>query len=738
MSFVVLRWGGELRARLWSAPMALLAFAAGLGASPAETEACRIRGNAMLSARVEAVRFRETASVSLRVIEGRLLDTGLRIPKGIGVRARLPNEAAPPVGSTVTMKAKLLPSISLRNRSPHPSPPPSWQQSCRARSMTLEMLSTPIGARPLASLRGQVRADLDRTLPGETAGVARALVLGDGGALPYRRRQTIAAVGLAHLFAVSGLHIALVSGLLVRVLHWLLRGWLRALDPMRIAAALGIPLTLAHAAFAGGSPSAWRAATTAAITWAFVAANRRPSATAVTATAALTLSTLDPATALRPAFLLSIVATAAILSAPLERRSGPWRRLRTASTISARTLVGTAPMVWWWFGGVPVIGWLTNIVVLPLGSLVLIPLAHLYAATLWLPPATTLLRPLLEVTAELLLWICEVLSPLAFARKLPPLTPAQGWTVLVTCLGLMASKRWKLRLAWLICGSLAWGVLEHRVRVTERPIEALRVSFLDVGQGDAALIDLPDGRLVLVDTGQGGWHPAAETVASILRARRRTKIDLVVITHGHPDHAGGLAHLLNEVRIEEIWLNGQRLAEERNGTAKALVALARKRGTRVQLPEAFCGSPIEARGATLEAIWPCPRYDPGFDWNDNSIVLRLRFGQHAFLLAGDLEAEAEHALLRAGIDIEADVLKVGHHGSRTSTTQGFVAAVRPTWAVISAGRANPYGHPHASVLERLRDAGVRVLRTGARGGVTITSKGNQLRVETWRDKRIFP
>ena len=210
--------------------------------------------------------------------------------------------------------------------------------------------------------------------------MARALVLGDGAALPYEQRRTIAAVGLAHLFAVSGLHIALVSGTLVRGLHWLIRGCVVRADSLRIAAAIGTPLTLLHATFAGGSPSAWRAAITAALTWSVVAMGRRSSATAVTAAAALILSAPEPSIALKPAFLLSIVATTAILGTPRVKR-GRWKRVRAASAISARTLIATAPMVWWWFGGVPLVGWLANIIVLPFGSLVVIPLAHLFALT---------------------------------------------------------------------------------------------------------------------------------------------------------------------------------------------------------------------------------------------------------------------------------------------------------------------------------------------------------------------
>jgi competence protein ComEC len=569
---------------------------------------------------------------------------------------------------------------------------------------------------------------MNETLPQEVAGVARALVLGDGGALGYEQRQTIAAVGLAHLFAVSGLHVALVSGTLVRSLHWLVRGLALGFDARRLAAALGIPLTLLHALLAGGSPSAWRAAITAALTWGLVVIGKRPSATAVTAAAALILSAPDPAIALRPAFLLSIVATSAILSAPRVSGSQRWRRLRASATISARTLVATMPLVWWWFGGVPVIGWLTNILVLPFGSLVVIPLAHVFALTPSVPAAAEAVGTALIVAVHVLLSLCDAFAPLAVTRRLPPLDVTQGLLVVLACLLLLIARTWRLRLAILILSSLLWLGADRALVAREQPSGLLRVSFIDVGQGDATLIDFPNGQLALVDTGQGGRHPAARELRGLLAARRRSRIDLVVITHGHPDHYGGLPNLVGEIEIGELWLNGQLLTEEEDGAMASLISSAMARGTRVRFAPELCGRNPLFGGANLEVLWPCPRYDAALDLNDNSIAIRLAFGQRSFLLTGDLERESEGLLLAAGRIRPADVLKVGHHGSRTSTSPPFLLAVRPSLAVISSGAGNRYGHPSPEVVARLRQARARVLRTDLHGGVIITTDGERLEI----------
>jgi len=720
---------GDLRSPFWAVPLGVLAFFAGLGVIQASAPPCRVSGAVFGSAEVELVRHRQAeAMVRLRLLDARTGVRCLRLPSDQRITGRIGIEHAPAVGSLVTFDGEVRPRTTLHNPSPHPSLSPP-RRACWAKWREEEPPEvrevTPWRA-VMHRARGRVRRHLRTVLPDDAAAVARALVLGDGAALGYERRKVIATVGLAHLFAVSGLHIALVSGSLVGILRWLLRGLAVGFDTRRLAAALGIPLTLLHATFAGGSPSALRAAVTAAMTWGLLAAGRRPSAAAITAAAALFLSVPDPAMALRPAFLLSIVATSAILSAPRSTGPAAWRWVRGAATISGRTLVATAPMVWWWFGGVPLIGWLANIVVLPFGSWVVIPLAHGVAASAWAPEWAELPSRALTLAVRLLLDACDALAPLALTRRLPPLDPAQGIIVLVACLLLLVARTWPRRVALVAIAAACWLLAEQALIAREQPRNLVRVSFVDVGQGDAALIDLPDGRLALIDTGQGGRHPAGRELRGLLAARRRTRIDLLVITHGHPDHYGGLRDLLESVELGEIWLSGQLLIEERDGAMERLLNRALSLGIKLRFVPELCGTTEDFGGAHFEVLWPCPRYDPLLDLNDNSLALRLSYGRRAFLLTGDLEADAERRLVARGLVAHADVLKVAHHGSRTSSTETFLRAARPSLAVISSGAGNRYGHPSPSVVGRLRDLGARVLRTDRGGGVVIRTDGESL------------
>jgi competence protein ComEC len=432
--------------------------------------------------------------------------------------------------------------------------------------------------------------------------------------------------------------------------------------------------------------------------------------------------------ALRPAFLLSIVATSAILSAPGLGRAGVAERVRSAAVISARTLVGTTPMVWWWFGGVPLVGWLTNIVVLPLGAWVVVPLAHLAALSAWIPRLSEPLGAALELAVDALLAACDAFAPLAVTGRLPPLDPAQGLIVAGGCALLLLSRSWRQRGVLLLGSAALWLCAEHALIRREQPRELLRVTFVDVGQGDAALIDFPDGRSALIDTGQGGRHPAGRELRGLLAARRRSRVDLVAITHGHPDHYGGLEALLDEVEVGEIWLNGQLLSEEREPRFEALLNDALEAGTHLRFAPDLCGKTHYFGEAQIELLWPCPGYDAGLDLNDNSLTMRLGLRETSFLFTGDLERDAEERLLEAGLVEPVDVLKVAHHGSRTSSTEAFLDATRPSLAIISCGAGNRYGHPDPGVLERLRGAGASVLRTDQRGGVIVQSDGERLSV----------
>jgi competence protein ComEC len=263
--------------------------------------------------------------------------------------------------------------------------------------------------------------------------------------------------------------------------------------------------------------------------------------------------------------------------------------------------------------------------------------------------------------------------------------------------------------------------------------------MLDVDQGDATLVDLPDGSLMLVDA--GGFvgsvvDPGKLAVLPALRARRRTRIDVVVLSHPHPDHFGGLLSIARAVPIGEFWDTGQGEAEGAGPAYAKLLEELRARRVPIRRPLDLCGEGRLFGRARLRVLGPCPAFVPHVDANDNSLVLRVELDRRAVLLTGDAEHDQEAELVRREpLALRADLLKVGHHGSRTSSTTAFLAAVRPRVATISSGVRNRFGHPHEEALSRLAGARAHALRLDRVGSVIWLTHGQRVELYTYSEAR---
>jgi competence protein ComEC len=281
------------------------------------------------------------------------------------------------------------------------------------------------------------------------------------------------------------------------------------------------------------------------------------------------------------------------------------------------------------------------------------------------------------------------------------------------------------------------------------PTGKLTIHFLDVGQGDAALIVFPRGTTMLVDAGgeiqtskatdesdnfdaaptsDDGFAVGETVVSRFLWAERRTRLDYVLATHADADHIAGFNEVLNNFAVGQA-LIGHRPTSD-NEYERFAARLAQRR---IRLGSLAAGERFDIEGVTVEALWP-PRAvgSTVTSNNDDSVVLRLVYGSTAVLLTGDIEHPAEAALVASGVDLRADVMKAPHHGSKTSSTDAFLNRVRPRCAVISVGERSRFGHPHQEVLERYLSRDVRLLQTGRDGTVTIESDGASFTVSTYR------
>ncbi|HYP02440.1 MAG TPA: ComEC/Rec2 family competence protein [Pyrinomonadaceae bacterium] len=276
----------------------------------------------------------------------------------------------------------------------------------------------------------------------------------------------------------------------------------------------------------------------------------------------------------------------------------------------------------------------------------------------------------------------------------------------------------------------------------------LRLDLLDVGQGDAALLTFPNGATLLVDAG-GRAHFAARdgdaedesaqferdargigeaVVSEYLWWRGLGQVDYIAATHAHADHMSGLNDIAHNFRVRAALVG--RAEQGETEFARFAETLRRER---VPIELVGRGDRLKFGAATVDVLWP-PRAGEEtqtLSENNDSLVLRVRYGARTFLLTGDIERAAEFALVSSRDELRSDVVKVAHHGSRTSSTEPFVAAVRPSVAVVSVGHTSPFGHPDATVVARWRASGAQVLQTGRRGTITVSTDGRDLRVETY-------
>jgi competence protein ComEC len=244
------------------------------------------------------------------------------------------------------------------------------------------------------------------------------------------------------------------------------------------------------------------------------------------------------------------------------------------------------------------------------------------------------------------------------------------------------------------------------------------VHYIDVGQADAELV-LCDGESMLID---GGNAADSNLIVSYLRDLNIDHLNYIVCTHAHEDHVGGLSGALNECTVDNV------LCSTDNHDTKVFKNFKKyteAQGKEIEIPET--GDTFELGESYVEILGPQREYD---ELNNNSIVMKVTYGETSFLFTGDAEREAEQDIIDAGYDLSADVLKVGHHGSNSSTSYVFLREIMPKYAVISCGKDNSYGHPHEEPLSRLRDAGVTVYRTDESGHIVAVSDGKNISFQT--------
>jgi competence protein ComEC len=423
----------------------------------------------------------------------------------------------------------------------------------------------------------------------------------------------------------------------------------------------------------------------------------------------------------------------------LVRRLLPVRRgwragLAAVAVISTLATIVSAPLVAWYFGRVSLIAPVTNIIATPLVAL-LQPTLFLALVLSPLPPVARFVagaaHPMLA--AFMLIAHAGAAVPgasLTVAPTMPEalLAGAGALALLVACASYFPPRPLALSLA--LFASALWAP-----DVLARP-HGLELHVIDVGQGDAVAVRTPAGRWILTDAGRAwtGGDAGRATVVPYVK-RFGGAVALFVLTHPHADHAGGAATVMRALHPGAYW--DAAFAGTSDPYRASLVAAG---DARVSWHRVHPGDTLAVDGVIVRVLAPDSEYVASLaDPNDASVVTMIEYGSARFLLTGDAErAEEDRLVARYGPALRASVLKVGHHGSRTSSSDELLAEVRPRVAVISVGAGNSYGHPNAEVLRALARAGAAVLRTDLEGTIVIRTDGKQLQIERGEDDWSIP
>ena len=408
--------------------------------------------------------------------------------------------------------------------------------------------------------------------------------------------------------------------------------------------------------------------------------------------------------------------------------------------ISAVIQIGLTPLLVDDFHRVAIVGLFANIPAVLLTGII-VPLGFAALGLSFLSEAIG--RALARITGGAVFLLLKVITWFAGSRSVNFRVPGfPMWLLLIFCAALFllaAGARRHLRtLQRLAAGMVAACVALIAIHpfTPQIPRSQLELTVLDVGQGDSLFLTTPDGHTMLIDGG-GGTGPikihgvrtrfdvGEEVVSRYLWSRGLKQLDAVALTHAHEDHLEGLFAVLQNFRVAELWV-GHDVA---SSNYQRLLQVARERGTKIMHLEA--GNTFTWGAVHGTVLWPNTDSEVRSATNDDSLVLRVEYGTQSVLLAGDIEKPVERALVDQGLPIASAFLKVPHHGSSTSSTSPFLTQVHPVYAAISVGENNPFNHPTAATLERLRASGAQIFRTDHDGAITLTTDGNSEQVRTF-------
>lgn len=592
------------------------------------------------------------------------------------------------------------------------------------------------------AIRKGLKAYFAKYLPPAETGLLTGLLAGDRSSIPDSLQNGFRRAGVVHVLAISGFHIVLLSGMLLLLLR-------ATKISSNIARTVAILLMLLYAPVTGGSPAVYRAVFMFAVVQAGTLFERKADSLNSLGFALLLLTIAEPKILWNVGFELSAAATAGIIAygkrSPFKIRQGRlaknpvWKffedSVLNAVWITLVATAATAPFLVWSFRSLSPVSILGNVLVVPLVSLGMH--AGIFALLLPIPAVASIFCAAAGFLFRISAYLVSKISSVVIASV--TVGPFPAWILILSgiCLLSIGSVKRNFCSRWIFAACcLTFGSSFFLSQLDRKLSPNWKVSVVDVGQGDCILVESPGGRAFLVDAGvnSGKRNVARDRIIPFLQESGIWKLEALVITHPDLDHFSGAALLLQEFPIKSLWIQEcARFVEKPEWKAVLDAAMEKdipvrdiRRGMLFrETSRLFRGEEISWE---IRAVHPDP-FLCG-ETNSESITLRIEGPGGSILLTGDLTKEGEYEILQTDIPLKTDILKLGHHGSKTSSSPEFLKAVNPQVAIASNGRRNRYRHPHKQVVERLDSLKIPLLNTSQKGTVEIDFSESGYRIQT--------